>query len=185
MLDLLRECITKDAFDACWAVPPPYDSFIVVVAEKISDSSDDQVTAITCSARSNGDNRIRLDGVVVTSTVSHSVYVNIVWMPKTKNFRGTASLRPITNRDIGEGSSDDELVPVFIPPLGNLLAEIECNNKIPLTEAEVLAIRDKATVIALRRSAAAEMDERRGYRDIDPANCWEEWLELRMKLKNS
>jgi hypothetical protein len=29
------------------------------------------------------------------------------------------------------------------------------------------------------RDVAAKIDAERGYKDIDPVRCWEEWLEVR------
>jgi hypothetical protein len=95
-------------------------------------------------------------------------------------FRGTVSLRKIVDAKVQvEAGNDEKLVPVFVPTLSTLLAEMERKNGTPLTKEEVLAIRDKAICIAMRPNLAAEMDERRGYQDIDPENCWEEWRALR------
>ncbi len=72
-------------------------------------------------------------------------------------------------------SVDDDLVPVFIPALVLLLREAERSKGSPLTEDEALAIRDNGTCIMLRRSQADAMAESRGYRDLDPEDCWEQW----------
>ncbi len=74
---------------------------------------------------------------------------------------------------------DDELVPVFIPALVLLLHEGERAKGSPLTEDEALAIRDNGTCIMLRRSAADAMAESRGYPDLDPEDCWEQWQVVR------
>ena len=180
MLELIRTAIPKTYFASCWAAPPPYEAFLNAIAEKIDAKLTEQPTHISCSIKSNGDNRIRLDGIVATSNDQYTLYVDIVWLPKVDMFRGNATVRPVVTSTSPEESTDEEdLVPVFVPALGTLLAEMERKNGTPLTETEVLAIRDKAICIALRRSVAAEMDERRGYRDVDPKNCWLEWLALR------
>lgn len=185
MLDLLRTALPKCDFDVCWCEPPPYEVFLDAVVRKIGTTLAGQVTELTCSAKSNGNRRIRLDCRVLVSGTSHSLYVDFVWLPDLGIFRGTASLRPADFLDTQqESSDDDELVPVFVPSLGSLLAEMEQRNKSPLTQEEVLAVRDRAICIALRRSVAQEMEKRRGYRDIAPENCWEEWLELRKQLAN-
>lgn len=49
----------------------------------------------------------------------------------------------------------------------------------PLTEEEVLSIRDKAVCIVLSYENARNLEKGRGFIDIDPENCWEEWLKLR------
>jgi hypothetical protein len=77
-----------------------------------------------------------------------------------------------------------ELVPVFIPTLANLLFNLEKQKGSPLTESEVVAVRDKAVVIALSRAHADELTKRRGYADLDPENCWAEWLLLRHSLQD-
>lgn len=72
-----------------------------------------------------------------------------------------------------------EFVPTFIPALALLLRQAEQAKGSPLTRAEVLQVRDKGTCMMLRSSVALEMEEKRGFRDIDPENCWEEWQTLR------
>jgi hypothetical protein len=52
----------------------------------------------------------------------------------------------------------------------------------PLTEEEVLAIRDGCEAIAMPRDVVAKVAEERGYEDIDPENCWEEWQRVRGEL---
>jgi hypothetical protein len=49
----------------------------------------------------------------------------------------------------------------------------------PLTRDEVVAIRDNAVCMMLRASAKAEIEKKRGYPDIDPERCWDEWLQFR------
>jgi len=78
--------------------------------------------------------------------------------------------------------SNEELVPVFMPPLATILAHREREKGIPLTENEVLAIRGKSVVMMMRRSIADQMAQRRGWRDIDPKKCWEEWQQARRQL---
>jgi uncharacterized protein YegJ (DUF2314 family) len=52
----------------------------------------------------------------------------------------------------------------------------------PLSRDEVLHIRDEAACIMMQLEDARKMDESRGYRDIDPTNCWFEWQKLRREL---
>ena len=81
--------------------------------------------------------------------------------------------------------SEDELVPVFIPNLGVLLLNLERQKGSPLTRDEVISIRDEAIVIMVRRSVAEHMADERGYDDLDPENCWEEFLALKEVLANT
>lgn len=68
---------------------------------------------------------------------------------------------------------------IFVPPLITLLLNRESEKGSPLTEDEVNSIRDDATAISLDSETALAMMESRGYRDIDPENCWAEWLAFR------
>lgn len=79
-------------------------------------------------------------------------------------------------------SQNDELVPVFIPALIVLLVHSEDKKGSPLTQEEVLAIRDNATCIMMQLDDSRKMDEQRGYADIDPEDCWYEWQMARRDL---
>ncbi len=77
-------------------------------------------------------------------------------------------------------SKDDaELVITPIPALIDLLSIKEREKGSPLTEAEVLEIRDTAVCIALSRARRIAMDEARGYADLDPGSIWEQWQAVR------
>lgn len=73
----------------------------------------------------------------------------------------------------------DPLVPVPIPALGVLLLNLEKQKGSPLSEQEVLEIRDKAVCMMLPLSTRRTMEEKRGYRDVNPENVWPEWQEFR------
>lgn len=75
--------------------------------------------------------------------------------------------------------SDPQLTPVFMPPLVVLLRHAEQEKGSPLTEQEVLGIRNKAVCMMMRVEHAAMLDERRGYNDLDPQRVWEQWQEVR------
>lgn len=75
--------------------------------------------------------------------------------------------------------NSEPLVIVPIPALVTLLLNRERAKGVPLTEGEVLAIRDNAVSIALPRDVAAHMAEERGYDDIDQDNVWAEWSAIR------
>ncbi|TDR79735.1 hypothetical protein [Paludibacterium purpuratum] len=82
-------------------------------------------------------------------------------------------------------ANDDPLIPVPIPALGVLLLNLEKQKGSPLSESEVIEIRDKAVCIMLPLTAKVEMDEKRGYRDIDPENVWVEWLAFKAEAQGS
>jgi len=69
-----------------------------------------------------------------------------------------------------------------IPALSAILAAKEREKGSPLTESEVLAIRDSAAVMVLP-DKGEPLVERRGYADIDPQKCWQQWQALRVQLK--
>ena len=73
-------------------------------------------------------------------------------------------------------------VPMFMPALAHLLRQAEQAKGSPLTRAEVLGVRDKGVCVLLRASAALALEDKRGFRDIDPEHCWEEWQALRQAL---
>ena len=78
--------------------------------------------------------------------------------------------------------ADELLVSVFIPPLVAVLHHEETAKGEPLTEDEVIAIRDKAVCITMKYSQAQAMESKRGYPDLDPDNVWEEWQAVRSEL---
>ncbi|MEM1195587.1 MAG: hypothetical protein AAGH57_05740 [Pseudomonadota bacterium] len=75
--------------------------------------------------------------------------------------------------------TDEPLDTVPIPPLIDvlLIKEREKMEEVgaPLTETEVLTIRDNVVCMALPRSVHVQLIQGRGYCDIDPDNVWAEW----------
>ena len=76
-------------------------------------------------------------------------------------------------------SPDDPLIPVFTPALIVLLTAREREKGADLTDAEVLDIRDNGHCVMLPESRAIELDEERGYNDLDPEDCVEQWREYK------
>ena len=74
---------------------------------------------------------------------------------------------------------NDPLIPVFIPALIVLLTNKENKKGSDLLESEVLEVRDNGSCIMMKESKAIELDESRGYNDLDPENCWEQWIEYK------
>lgn len=79
-------------------------------------------------------------------------------------------------------SEEENLVIYPVPSLIATLLDRERAKGSPLTEAEVIEIRDNCPAIAVPVDVAREVDESRGYVDIDPENCWEEWQQARQEL---
>lgn len=78
--------------------------------------------------------------------------------------------------------SDENLVPFFMPALGAILLHKEDEKGTPLTEDEVLEIRDSSPCIMMKPEDAGQMHASRGYVDIDPENCWYDFQMLRREL---
>ena len=78
---------------------------------------------------------------------------------------------------------DSSLVIVPVPALVAVLKHAEDRKGSPLTESEVLDLRDGAACVAVPLEAAIEMAEARGYHDIAPETCWEDWQEVRLLLR--
>ncbi len=64
-------------------------------------------------------------------------------------------------------NDDADLIPVFIPALGAVLIAAEDEKGQPLTNDEVLSIRDNAACIKMTHADAAKLIESRGYDDLD------------------
>lgn len=77
---------------------------------------------------------------------------------------------------------DQPLIPVFIPPLANVLAWAEKQQGSPLSSSEVEAIRDKAACIMMTLTDARKMEESRGFVDVNPKNVWADWHRLRPQM---
>ena len=78
--------------------------------------------------------------------------------------------------------AEEPLVVVFIPPLVDVIRWAEDAKGEPLTESEVVAIRDEAICITMRQSHAQALESKRGYPDLDPENAWQEWQAIRSEL---
>jgi hypothetical protein len=85
-------------------------------------------------------------------------------------------------KDARVSQESDDLVPVFMPPLAMMLATAQQKKGSRLTETEVIRLRDKAPCIMMERADAAKLLETRGYRDVEPENCWADWHRLRVEL---
>ena len=78
--------------------------------------------------------------------------------------------------------ADEPLVLVFVPALVAVLQHAETDKGEPLSEEEVIAIRDNAACMTVRHSQAQAIESKRGYPDLDPENVWEEWQAVRSEF---
>jgi hypothetical protein len=79
-------------------------------------------------------------------------------------------------------SDSDKLVIYPMPSLVATLLNRENAKGSPLTEAEVIDITNNCPSVAVPIDVAQKIDEQRGYKDIDPERCWEQWQEARKSL---
>ncbi len=77
----------------------------------------------------------------------------------------------------------DQLCLVFVPALVAVLLNAETTKGTPLTEAEVLEIRDNAACMALPVAVALNMENERGYRDLVAEDCWAQWQQYRRESR--
>ena len=77
----------------------------------------------------------------------------------------------------------DDLVPSFTPALIAVLLNRENAKGEPLTEKEVIEIRDSSVAMMVPRSMERALAASRGYDDIDPENVWAEWQRVRVELQ--
>jgi hypothetical protein len=77
------------------------------------------------------------------------------------------------------------LRPVFMPALITLLAWAEREKGEYLTEDEVRSIRDNAVVMMLPYDKAEALAESRGHDDLNPEDCWHQWLTVRDEISRT
>jgi len=68
---------------------------------------------------------------------------------------------------------------LFMPSLAAILTATEDKEGRPLTEKEVLSIRDRAPAMVAPHDVIQKMNESRKYQDINPKSVWADWQELR------
>ncbi len=79
-------------------------------------------------------------------------------------------------------SDEDNLRPLFVPPLALVLAQAEKLKCEPLTEPEVMLIRDGCIAMMVPADHLPEMAKTRGFIDVVPENCWADWHRLRVQI---
>ena len=79
----------------------------------------------------------------------------------------------------------EDIIITPVPALVAVLLNLEKQKGSPLTEVEVIEVRDNAACIAMPRPAHNAVVESRGYADIDPEQAWEEWLSFKASLEEA
>ncbi|HUR47634.1 MAG TPA: response regulator [Candidatus Saccharimonadales bacterium] len=67
-------------------------------------------------------------------------------------------------------------VPVFMPSLLSLFREAESANQGALTREQACQIRAGAVAMMLDVALSRRIDQKRGFKDLDPTTFWEDWL---------
>jgi hypothetical protein len=99
--------------------------------------------------------------------------------PATPPAKPKAAPRRTQAPKAGACLTDDPHVLVYLPPLLFRLHRAERDKGAPLTQAEVLAVRDRAVCMSMPLSEAREQAEARGYADLDAEDLWVEWQAAR------
>ena len=107
------------------------------------------------------------------------------WLQRLLGKPTVHAAEPLDGAEAIADAADRELVLQFIPSLSAVLLNAERKKGAPLLETEVVEIRDKASVMAVTRGMARDVDARRGYIDIDPEDCWRQYLQMRETLKGT
>lgn len=74
---------------------------------------------------------------------------------------------------------------LIILPIPSLLATLlnrERAKGTPLTEEEVISIRDSCPCRVATQEQFERVRDGRGYDDIDPEDCWNDWQRVRLEL---
>jgi len=80
---------------------------------------------------------------------------------------------------------ENDLILTPVPALVAVLLAKEKEKGEPLTKDEVEKITDQAECIAMPLDVRKQVDDSRGYLDIDPEHAWDEWQLVRTGLVNA
>jgi hypothetical protein len=103
----IRNAIDATEFEESWSGErPPFDKFVTIATKRLKSALPDGVSDLDITIAPYGKNRVRIDGSCNTSVGPHTFYAEIVWLPNSKTFRGTAdaweSIPPPTPKTIDE-----------------------------------------------------------------------------------
>ena len=77
--------------------------------------------------------------------------------------------------ELASRPNPDGFIIAFMPALGAWLLRAEREKGEPLTQDEVVRIRDGAPAIAIVTAQVEKLRESRGYEDVDPTDLWSSW----------
>jgi len=91
MRELLESQIPERVFADSWnGVPPPYQQFLAAASDRLAMQVSGPVSRFAASIRSSGENRVRIDGELTVPEGDKTYYVEMVWLPSSGTYRGTA-----------------------------------------------------------------------------------------------
>jgi hypothetical protein len=93
MRSLLQSEITERDFTECWnGDAPPYHEFLDAAVERLSSQVSGDVTTFSAAIKRWGSNRVRIDGSLKENGCDKTYYVEVVWLPASRSYRGSASV---------------------------------------------------------------------------------------------
>lgn len=117
----------------------------------------------------------------------HSGHHSLILVGRSYGGKDAAAIVENVFANIRSFRSEATMVPVFLTPLILLLTAAERRKGSPLTEQEVLNIRDRAQCMLMTRSQAdafyATVDAAAPVALLDPERIWEEWQEVRDEVE--
>lgn len=98
MKQLLRSVLSERMLAECWdGEVPPYEESLDAAVRLLSRKLHGDISDFTAAVKRWGQNRIRIDGTLSDSGSPKNYYIEVVWLPKSRTFRGTAesgNIRP-------------------------------------------------------------------------------------------
>ena len=126
-------------------------------------------------------------GVLVACTTVGLIVTRFRLAPESAKEESKMFGRSKKGRLAAVPAADEPMVTVYLNPLVILLVGRERQKGSPLTEAEVIAVRDQAQGIPMTRSQAekfyASLDGQMPIPRLDPERIWEEWQEVRQRVE--
>jgi hypothetical protein len=116
-------------------------------------------------------------------TILAILLVALSGVAMSENFAPIKASETGSYAEIARRSNPENYVILFIPALVAILLSVERKNGGPLNQAQVEAVRDAANVVVAPLHAAAAVEEKRGYRDLDPREAWRDWQIARRELR--
>jgi hypothetical protein len=91
--NFLQAQISERAYIDSWSgTPPSYPAFLDYTSARLARSLPDLIQDLTASIRSDGNQRVRIDGSFSGESQTLAFYTEVVWLPSSKTFRGNVNV---------------------------------------------------------------------------------------------